>query len=88
MNATNDARTLDCHDMDDIDHALGRPDDPLGEIRKNRMTFLRGGHLARRKLASGHWAAIDPNGKGSTIDLEVTPAGRRALAAWLRQAAA
>jgi len=66
--------------MDHIDHALGRPLDPLAETYRN--FYATDGALANEMAASPFWT----EGKRSRMrNFCVTRAGREALAAHLRE---
>lgn len=66
--------------MDHIDHALGRPVDPMGASYRNH--FAAGGSIAESMAQSEHWT----EGKriGDLRCFSVSPAGRAALAAHLK----
>jgi hypothetical protein len=76
-------RYLKDKDMDRIDHALGRPLDPMGETY--RSYFAAGGTIADELAASPHWeAGARTVGDGSLRYFYVTREGRKALAEHLR----
>ena len=68
--------------MDHIDHALGRPLDPMGETHRHHYAANRDGPIAAEMRASPHWT----NGStvGDIVFFYVTDEGRTALAAHLR----
>lgn len=69
--------------MDHLDHALGRPVDPLGETYRNYFYVVGDTELRRYMAGSPHWQS-----EGDVTDGEyfsVTDVGRRALAAHLRE---
>lgn len=72
-------RYLEDKDMDHIDHALGRPVDPLGETYRNR--FATGGDLADRMAVSPHWEEFCRSGDMRFFG--VTDEGRKALVQYL-----
>ncbi|MCS0497908.1 hypothetical protein NVS89_22715 [Ancylobacter sp. MQZ15Z-1] len=66
--------------MDDIDHALGRPLDPMGETYRNR--FATSGAKAEEMASSPHWEEFE---RAATMRFfGVTAEGRKALADHLR----
>lgn len=66
--------------MDHIDHALGRPVDPMGETY--RAYFAACASEADAFRASPHWR--EGQSASGLVWFYVTPAGRAALAAHLR----
>jgi len=74
-------RSLDDWCMDDIDHALGRPFDPLGETYRDYYCANAGSREARHMAHSPHWLRRYETKAG--IVFTVTPAGREALADYL-----
>lgn len=66
--------------MDHIDHALGRPVDPMGATYRNR--FVTDGADADELSSSPHWA--EGRRCGEMRYFEVTQAGRQALADHLK----
>lgn len=66
--------------MDHIDHALGRPVDPMGATYRNR--FVADGADADELSASPHWE--EGRRCGEMRYFEVTQAGRQALADHLK----
>jgi len=68
--------------MDHIDHALGRPLDPMGETHRHHYAANRDGQIAAELRASPYWT----NGStvGDIVFFHVTDEGRAALAAHLR----
>lgn len=70
--------------MDHIDHALGRPVDPLTGGHRNHYAADKGGEGAAAMEASPHWREVS----GMAEDLRffvVTDAGRKALSTHLQQ---
>ena len=68
--------------MDNIDHALGRPVDPMVETYRNRFAINEGDKLAASFRASPHWHLF---GAGvGMLFFSVTTAGRKALRDHLR----
>jgi hypothetical protein len=68
--------------MDHIDHALGRPLDPMRETPRNYFAIGLRAPIAREMAASLHWART-----GQVRDMvffHVTDEGRRALAEHLK----
>lgn len=72
-------RSIEDPAMDHIDHALGRPFDPMRETYRNH--FATDGALADEFAASPYWE--ERGGHGSMRYFGVTDAGRAALAAYL-----
>lgn len=68
-------RCLKDEAMDHIDHALGRPVDPMGETYRNR--FATDGKQADEFAASPHWEEYSRHGDMRFFG--VTDAGRTAL---------
>lgn len=66
--------------MDHIDHALGRPVDPMSPTYRNH--FATDGALADEFSASPHWE--ERGRQGSMRHFSVTEAGRAALADHLK----
>lgn len=66
--------------MDRIDHALGRPVDPMGETYRNH--FVAGNDLAEEFAASPHWVEYGRCGEMRTFG--ATQGGRQALADHLK----
>lgn len=76
-------RYLENKAMDHIDHALGRPVDPLSETYRNYFYVIGDTALRRYLAGSPHWRS-----NGQVTDGEyfsVTDAGRQALASHLKQ---
>lgn len=72
--------------MDHIDHALGRPIDPLHESYRNYFAIVAGTNLAEGFEASPHWRRARNGGEaGEMIYFHVTTAGRQALADHLKE---
>ncbi len=72
-------RYLEDKDMDHIDHALGRPVDPMGETCRNR--FAIDGSLAEQMASSPHWEEFARSGDMRFFG--VTDEGRKALVRYL-----
>ena len=70
--------------FDHIDHALGRPAWPMRESYRNYFAACADSNLARLFSSSPHWRA-GPVGSDGLLFFQVTPAGRAALADYLRQ---
>jgi len=68
--------------MDHIDHALGRPLDPMTESYRNYFA-VSGGPLADEMAASPFWHEGRPS--GTMRFFAVTDEGRKALASHLRE---
>ncbi|WP_322884289.1 hypothetical protein U8C35_09755 [Sinorhizobium medicae] len=63
--------------IDHIDHALGRPVDPMGETYRNHFAVSKGSELATAFEASPNWQL---NGyRDGMAFYSVTDAGRKAL---------
>lgn len=75
-------RYLENKAMDHIDHALGRPVDPLGETYRNYFYVVGDTELRRYFAGSLHWQSQGVVTNGEYF--AVTDAGRRALAAHLK----
>lgn len=75
-------RYLDNKAMDRIDHALGRPVDPLAQTYRNYFATDARGKLASDMAASPHWCLSGSD--GSMHYYAVTPEGRAALKAHLQ----
>ena len=75
-------RYLENREMDRIDHALGRPVDPLSETHRNHYAIDLDCDTAKRMAADPCWHI----GKrcGDLVFFHVTDHGRRALKAHLR----
>jgi hypothetical protein len=69
--------------MDDIDHALGRPLDPMAETYRDYYALPPDDPLVGPMLASGHWRQAQAI-PGGLVYLRVTTEGRAALVAHLR----
>ena len=74
-------RSLFDQAMDNIDHALGRPLDPLADTYRNCFA-TDDQALADAFMASPHWVKTASNGAMSYFG--VTKAGRLALASYLK----
>lgn len=75
-------RSLENKAFDRIDHALGRPVDPLADTYREYFATDRGSDLAAEFTASPHWE--EGKGCGDMGYFYVTRTGREALAAHLR----
>lgn len=75
-------RYLNDKAMDHIDHALGRPVDPLGETYRNYFYVVGDTELRRYFSCSPHWQSDGVVTDGEYFS--VTDAGRQALSAHLR----
>lgn len=75
-------RYLENKAMDHIDHALGRPVDPLGETYRNYFHVIGDTDLRRYFAHSPHWTCTGHTRDGAYF--AVTDAGREALAAHLK----
>lgn len=73
-------RYLEDQAMDHIDHALGRPVDPMRQTYRDH--FATGGALADEFAASPYWE--ERGRQGDMRFFGVTDAGRAALAAYLK----
>lgn len=69
--------------MDWIDHALGRPVDPMAETFRDYFFVCGQGETRRHMAESSHWTADNP--AKEDVYFYVTNAGREALAAHLKQ---
>lgn len=74
-------RCLKDKSMDNIDHALGRPFDPLAETYRSHFVCV--GALADEMAASPYWSEANTLTGGQRAFL-VTHAGREALSAHLK----
>ena len=70
--------------MDYIDHALGRPVDPLQDTYRNRFAADAGSAEFNHMVQSSHWKFTGTIPGGLKM-FEVTSAGRKALAAHLKR---
>ncbi|WP_313443177.1 hypothetical protein [Novosphingobium sp.] len=75
-------RYLENKAMDHIDHALGRPVDPLAESYRNYFYVIGDTDLRRDMAASPHWEGDGKGGEGEYFF--ITDEGRAALAAHLK----
>lgn len=75
-------RSLSDKAMDRLDHALGRPLDPLGDTHRN--FYSTGGALADEMGASPYWDE-SPSASSRLRYFHASDAGRAALAAHLRE---
>ena len=75
-------RYLEDKAMDHIDHALGRPVDPLAESYRNYFYVIGDTKLRREMAASPYWRGDGKQEEGEYFF--VTDEGRAALAAHLR----
>ena len=72
--------------LDDVDHALGRPDDPLGRTYRNYFALEADCDLAGQFRASPFWEEGNRASRSDMTVFHVTDAGRQALAAHLAAA--
>ena len=79
-------RSLADPDMDDIDHALGRPRDPLGETYRNHYVAPADSEVAEHMRWSFYWSEGKPMNGGRDVLFTVTQMGREALAKHLAEA--
>lgn len=77
-------RSLEDARFDHIDHALGRPFDPLGETYRNHFAVDGGSDLAGQFERSSHWTKV-AEAPGRMVFFSVTKQGREALATHLRE---
>jgi hypothetical protein len=75
-------RSLDDKTFDHIDHALGRPVDPMAETYRNYFAIMGKNPLADEFDSSPHW--VRGRVMGDTTAFHVTNEGRKALADHLR----
>jgi hypothetical protein len=75
-------RSLADPNMDDIDHALGRPKNPLGKTYRNYYAANASSPTARRMASSPYWIKTGRNGDTLQV-FTVSAAGKRALADYL-----
>lgn len=73
-------RYLEDKDMDHIDHALGRPLNPLGETYRDHYAIDAGSRYAKAFEASPFWEKAEKSAPGRMLYFYVTDAGRAALA--------
>lgn len=76
-------RYLENKAMDHIDHALGRPVDPLSESYRNYFYVVGDTELRRCMAASPHWESQRKAGDGEYF--AVSDSGRAALSEHLRE---
>jgi hypothetical protein len=76
-------RSLKNKAFDHIDHALGRPVDPMADTYREYFATDRSSALAAEFRSSPHWE--EGSGDGKMSYFYVTQAGRRALADHLRE---
>lgn len=69
--------------MDHIDHALGRPVDPMGETYRNHFATGADGKDAKQFTASPNWKKVGQ--RDDMAFFAVTDAGRKALADHLKK---
>ncbi|MEC9433989.1 MAG: hypothetical protein VYD87_13890 [Pseudomonadota bacterium] len=70
--------------MDDIDHALGRPLDPMGETYRNRYAVDADDAVRISKMRKDpHW--IGPSAARGVVMFSVSRAGREVLSSYLRR---
>lgn len=77
-------RYLKDKSMDCIDHALGRPLDPMAPTYRDYFNVDRDSDWGREWLSSPHWELVGSNGDNHSINFRVTDAGRRALSDHLK----
>lgn len=70
---------------DDIDHALGRPKDPLQPSYRNYYAAPRGEPVELEMAASNKWEVVKQQIEGSLVIYAVTHQGRLALRHYLKQ---
>lgn len=70
--------------MDHIDHALGRPADPMKETYREYFATDADSELAAQFRASDHWEEAEKLAPGRMAYFYVTQAGRRALSDHLK----
>jgi len=70
--------------MDHIDHALGRPADPMAPTYRNHFVIDRESDIARQFSASNHWHVARSAPDDGMLCFFVTDEGRAALAAHLK----
>lgn len=75
-------RYLEDKVMDHIDHALGRPVDPMSETYRNYFCVVGDTELRRHMAHSHHWRCTGHTDDGAYFS--VTDAGRQALADHLK----
>lgn len=78
-------RSLKDMAMDRIDHALGRPVDPMTESYRNYFATDAGSKLAKEFDASPYWARNMHVAPGDMAFYHVTDEGRAALRRHLRE---
>lgn len=78
-------RYLKDRDMDHIDHALGRPVDPMAETYRNYFATDADGATAKEFDASAYWVKGQNERPGRTSYYYVTDEGRAALARHLKE---
>jgi len=76
-------RSLKDSHMDDMDHALGRPNDPCGEVTRNFFGIEEDCETAKAMKANPHWHHLrDFLG---TAGFAVSEEGKAALAVYLKE---
>ena len=73
-------RTLNDPGMDDIDHALGRPEDPMGDVYRN---YFFAPKCEVDKDASPYWEKSDRSFNEDLVLFTVNQKGREALRDYL-----
>lgn len=73
-------RYLEDKAMDHIDHALGRPLNPLADTYRDHFAIDAGSTEAKAFEASPYWEKAEKSAPGRMLFFYVTDAGRRALA--------
>lgn len=71
--------------MDHIDHALGRPVDPMLESHRNHFAVDAGSKTAQAFDASPYWRQNGKGPQGGMAFYHVTEEGRQALKAHLKE---
>ena len=71
-------------DIDAVDHALGRPINPLGDTYRNHYCIPKDCDQAKQMAASDWWRATYKINNDRDIIFQVTQTGRQALADHLK----
>jgi len=77
-------RYLENKAMDHIDHALGRPVDPLEETHRNYFYIVGDTELRRYFAGSPHWFSVSDRDDDRGEYFSVTDTGKAALAGYLK----